>query len=262
MLRNIPAIILALIWAVGAAHAQTWPSKPVRVIVPITPGSAIDIVARATAQQLATELGQPFVVENRPGAGTTIGISAVARAQPDGYTILFASTAFTTTPTTVADIPYDAERDLIPIAALTNTPMVMATHHGEFKTLADMVTAAKTGKITVNYATNGYGSASHFATERFRLAAGAFKAQPVMFRGTPEAITELIAGRITFYFTPMTTVKSLVADKKLDALAVASRRRSIALPDVPTMIESGYPNSDFDFLGRPVRAGEHAAGNR
>ena len=99
----------------------------------------------------------------------------------------------------------------------------------------------------MNYATNGYGSASHFTTERFRLAAGAFAAQPVTFRGTPEAITEVMADRITFYFSPMTTVQSLVTEKKLDALAVTSRKRSPALPDVPTTIEAGYPNSDFDF---------------
>jgi tripartite-type tricarboxylate transporter receptor subunit TctC len=246
MTRLFLTATLALACA-GSGHAQTWPSKPVRVVVPITAGSAIDIVARATAQHLAKELGQPFVIENRPGAGTTIGIASVASAPPDGYTILFASTALTTTPTTVANIPYDVARDLIPIAPLTNTPLVMATHHGKFKTLADLVTAARDGRLAVNYATNGYGSASHFTTERFRLAAGAFPAQPVTFRGTPEALTEIMGDRITFYFTPMTTVQSLVTEKKLDGLAVTSRKRSAALPDVPTTIEAGYPNSDFDF---------------
>jgi tripartite-type tricarboxylate transporter receptor subunit TctC len=215
--------------------------------VPITAGSAIDIVARATAQHLAEALGQPFVVENRPGAGTTIGIAAAASAAPDGYTVLFASTALTTTPTTVANLTYDVARDLTPVAPLTNTPLVMATHYGKFKNLADLVAQAKDGRITVNYATNGYGSASHFTTERFRLAAGAFPAQPVTFRGTPEAITEIIGDRITFYFTPMTTVQSLVSEKKLDALATTGRKRSLALPNVPTTIEAGYPNSDFDF---------------
>jgi tripartite-type tricarboxylate transporter receptor subunit TctC len=237
----------ALAAMAGAAHAETWPSKPVRVVVPITAGSAIDIVARATAQRLTEALGQPFVVENKPGAGTTIGIGSVASATPDGYTILFASTALTTTPSTVATINYDVIRDLIPIAPLTNTPLVMATTHDKFKALADMVNAAKDGKITVNYATNGYGSASHFTTERFRLAAGSFPAQPVTFRGTPEALTEIMADRITFYFTPMTTVQSLVTEHKLDALATTGRKRSLALPDVPTTIEAGYPASDFDF---------------
>lgn len=246
MTRLPVATMLALICSYGANAAETWPSKPVRVIVPITAGSAIDIVARATSQQLATALGQPFVVENRPGAGTTIGIAATASAMPDGYTVLFASTALTTTPTTVANIPYDVMRDLIPVAPLTNTPLVMVSTHDKYKNLRDLVAAAKAGKGAMNYATNGYGSASHFTTERFRLAAG-FEAQPVTFRGTPEAITEIIADRIAFYFSPMTTVRSLIAEHKIDAMAVTSRKRSLALPEVPTTIEAGYPNSDFDF---------------
>lgn len=246
MARRLLATIVTLTCMAGAGHAQSWPSKPVRVIVPITAGSAIDIVARATAHHLSKEFGQPFVVENRPGAGTTIGIAAAASAPPDGYTILFASTALTTTLTTVANLPYDVMRDLIPITPLTNTPLVLVTTHAKYKALADMVAAAKAGKGSMNYATNGYGSASHFTTERFRLAAG-FEAQPVTFRGTPEAITEILANRIAFYFTPMTTVQSLVTEGKLDAMAVTSRKRSISLPNVPTTIEAGYPNSDFDF---------------
>ena len=217
-----------------------------RVIVPITAGSAIDIVARAMSQELSKEFGQPFVVENRPGAGTTIGAAAVASAAPDGYTILFASAALTTTPTTVANIPYDVARDLVAIAPVTNTPLVMVTTPGKYKVLSDLVAAAKAGKGSMNYATNGYGSASHFTTERLRLAAG-FEAQPVTFRGTPEAITEVMTDRIGFYFSPMTAARSLVTEGKIGALAVTSRKRSAALPDVPTTIEAGYPDFDFDF---------------
>jgi tripartite-type tricarboxylate transporter receptor subunit TctC len=246
MTRRFLAAMVALTCMAGAGHAQTWPSKPVRVIVPITAGSAIDIIARATTQHLSKEFGQPFVIENRPGAGTTIGIAATAAAAPDGYTLLFASTALTTTPTTVANIPYDVMRDLIPIAPLTNTPLVLVATHAKYKTLADMVAAAKAGKGSMNYATNGYGSASHFTTERFRLAAG-FQAQPVTFRGTPEAITEVMSDRMGFYFSPMTAAQSLVRDGRIDALAVTSRKRSVTLPNVPTTIEAGYPNSDFDF---------------
>jgi tripartite-type tricarboxylate transporter receptor subunit TctC len=230
----------------GAAHAQSWPSKPVRVIVPITAGSAIDIVARATAQRLADEFGQPFVVENRPGAGTTIGIATTAAAAPDGYTILFASSALTTTPTTVANIPYDVMRDLVSIAPITNTPLVMVTTHGKYRSLSDFVAKAKSAKGAINYATNGYGSASHFVTERLRLAAG-FDAQPVTFRGTPEAITEVMTGRIDFYFSPMTAAQSQVTAQTIDALGVTGRKRAMALPKVPTTTEAGYPNSDFDF---------------
>jgi len=230
----------------SGSRADTWPSKPVRVIVPITAGSAIDIVARATAQELAKVLGQPFVVENRPGAGTTIGAAAVASAAPDGYTVLFASAALTTTPTTVANIPYNVDRDLVAVAPITNTPLVLVSPPGKYKTLSDLVAATKAGNGSMNYATNGYGSASHFTTERLRLAAG-FTAQPVTFRGTPEAITEVMTDRIGFYFSPMTAARSLVLEKRIDALAVTSRKRSLALPDVPTTTEAGYQNSDFDF---------------
>ena len=240
------AAIAALTCVASVAQGETWPSKPVRVIVPITAGSAIDIVARATAQQLSKALGQPFVVENRPGAGTTIGAAAVANAAPDGYTVLFASAALTTTPTTVANIPYNVDRDLVAVAPITNTPLVLVTTHGKYKTLSDLVAAAKANNGSMNYATNGYGSASHFTTERLRLAAG-FDAQPVTFRGTPEAITEVMTDRIGFYFSPMTAARSLVNEQRIDALAVTSRKRSLALPDVPTTTEAGYQNSDFDF---------------
>lgn len=246
MIRAFWGAAVIVIAALGGAQAQSWPSKPVRVIVPITAGSAIDIVARAVSQHLAKELGQPFVVENRPGAGTTVGAAAVASAAPDGYTILFASTALTTTPTTVANIPYDVARDLVAVAPVTNTPLIMVTTKGKYKNLAEFVAAAKAAKGSLNYATNGYGSASHFTTERVRLAAG-FEAQPVTFRGTPEAITEVMTDRIAFYFSPLTTVQSLVTEGRLDALATTSRKRASALPNVPTTTEAGYPNSDFDF---------------
>lgn len=240
------AVALALVLFSETAMAQSWPSKPVRVIVPITAGSAIDIVARATAQELSAKFGQPFIVENRPGAGTTIGIAATAAAQPDGYTILFASAALTTTPSTVANITYNVMNDLVAIAPITNTPLVMVTHQGKYPNLAALVAETKAEKGKMNYATNGYGSASHFTTERLRVVAG-FEAQPVTYRGTPEAITEVMADRVGFYFSPMTAAQGLVQSHKIDALAVTSRKRSAALPDVPTTVEAGYPDSDFDF---------------
>lgn len=246
MFKRIFAAILALSCMVELGRAESWPSKPVRVIVPITAGSAIDIVARAMSQELSKQFGQPFIVENRPGAGTTLGAATVASAPPDGYTILFASAALTTTPTTVANIPYDVGRDFVAIAPVTNTPLVLVTTPGKYKALSELVASAKVAKGSMNYATNGYGSASHFTTERFRLAAG-FEAQPVTFRGTPEAITEVMTDRLGFYFSPMTAARSLVTEGKIGALAVTGRTRSAALPNVPTTIEAGYANSDFDF---------------
>jgi tripartite-type tricarboxylate transporter receptor subunit TctC len=218
----------------------------VRVVVPITAGSAIDIVARAMSQRLSKELGQTFIVENRPGAGTTLGAAMVASAPADGYTLLFASTALTTTPTTIANLPYDVARDFVAVAPVTNTPLIVVTPHGKYKTIADMVASAKRSDSPLTYGTNGYGSASHFTSERFRLAAG-FEGQAVPFRGTPEVITEVMTDRLGFYFCPLTASQALIADKKLDALATTSRKRSSSLPNVPTTLEAGYPNSDFDF---------------
>jgi tripartite-type tricarboxylate transporter receptor subunit TctC len=237
---------MMLAGTVGLAHAQSWPSKPVRIVVPITAGSAIDIVARAVSQRLSNTFGQSFVVENRPGAGTTLGAAAVANAAPDGHTLLFASTALTTTPSTVAGLSYDVARDLVAVAPITNTPLIMVTTRGKYKNLADLVTRAKADKIPLNYGTNGYGSASHFTSERFRLAAG-FEGQPIPFRGTPEAITEVLTDRLGFYFSPLTAAQSLVTEKQVDALATTSRKRSSMLPNVPTTVEAGYPDSDFDF---------------
>jgi tripartite-type tricarboxylate transporter receptor subunit TctC len=246
MTRRCLTALLLLTCLLGSARADTWPSRPVRVIVPIAAGSAIDIVARAVSQQLAKEFGQPFVVENRPGAGTTTGAAAAASSAPDGYTILFHSVALTTTPTTVANIAYDVARDFTAIAAVTNTPLILVTPPGKYKSVADLVAAAKAGKGAMNYATLGYGAATHFTTERFRLAAG-FEAQAIPFRGTVEALTEVLADRIAFLFAPLTTARPLVQEGKLDALATTSRRRASTLPDVPTTIEAGYPDSDFDF---------------
>jgi tripartite-type tricarboxylate transporter receptor subunit TctC len=241
-------MLSVVIWTSGA-WAETsaeWPSRAVRAIVPIAAGSGIDIVARAVSQQLAKQLGRPFVVENRPGGATTTGAAAVASAAPDGYTILFHSVALTVTPSTMANLPYDVARDLAGVMPITNTPLLLVSPPGRFKSVADLVAKAKAEKGAMNYATPGYGAAAHFTTERFRLSAG-FEAQQIPFRGTVEALTEVVAGRVAFYFAPLTTVQSLIQEGRLDALATTSRKRVSALPNVPTTTEAGYPDSDFDF---------------
>lgn len=241
-------MLSVLIWAGGAwgGTPAEWPSRAVRAIVPIAAGSGIDIVARAISQQLAKQLGRPFVVENRPGGATTTGAAAVASAAPDGYTILFHSVALTVTPSTMANLPYDVARDLAGVMPITNTPLLLVSPPGRFKSVADLVVKAKAEKGAMNYATPGYGAAAHFTTERFRLSAG-FEAQQIPFRGTVEALTEVVAGRVAFYFAPLTTVQSLIQEGRLDALATTSRKRVSALPNVPTTTEAGYPDSDFDF---------------
>jgi tripartite-type tricarboxylate transporter receptor subunit TctC len=249
MIRLGLMLLSALLYAIGSASAESpaeWPSRQVRAIVPIAAGSGIDIVARTVSQQLAKQLGRPFVIENRPGGATTTGAAAVAGAAPDGYTILFHSVAFTVTPSTVANLPYEVARDFAGVMPITNTPLLLVSPPGRFKSVGDLVARAKADKGAMNYATPGYGAAAHFTSERFRLAAG-FEAQQIPFRGTVEAVTEVVAGRVAFYFAPLTTVQSLIQEGRLDALATTSRKRISALPNVPTTIEAGYPDSDFDF---------------
>ncbi|MGA7485509.1 MAG: tripartite tricarboxylate transporter substrate-binding protein [Xanthobacteraceae bacterium] len=245
-LTGLSVLLCASAGALAQSPADSWPSRTVRVIVPIAAGSGIDIVARAVSQQLAKQLGRPFVIENRPGAATTTGAAAVAGAAPDGYTILFHSVALTVTPSTMANLPYEVTRDLAGIMPITNTPLLLVTPPGKFKSVGDLVAEAKAENGTMNYATPGYGAAAHFTTERFRLSAG-FEAQQIPFRGTVEAVTEVVAGRVAFYFAPLTTVQSLNQEGRLDALATTSKKRVSTLPNVPTTIEAGYPDSDFDF---------------
>jgi len=231
----------------GEALAQAWPSKRVQVIVPFTAGSATDIMARTVAQRLSEQLGQPFVVENRPGAGGTIGVGAVARAEPDGHTILVHSSSYTITPTTYPNTPYDTVRDLVGITPLALLPQVLVISPDKgIKTVQDLVRAAKAKPGAMNYASAGVGTATQLNAERFRLGAG-IEVVHVPFKGTPEALTEVIAGRVDYYFCPVNAVLPLIEGKQLLALGMGSSKRSAALPDVATTLEAGIPNSDYNF---------------
>ena len=231
-------------WA--QAPAPTWPSKPIRVIVPLTPGSASDVMARIVTEQLSTQLGQPIIVENRPGAGNTIGMGAVARAEPDGYTLLVNSSTHTVTPATRSNLGFEMT-DLAAIIPLGNMPVVMVFNPSKgYKKLGDFVAYAKANPDKINYASAGAGNSSHLNGERFRLAAG-FEAVHLPFKGAPEATTEVIAGRADFYFSPLENALSLIKEGTVQALAVSGSSRAAALPDVPTTVEAGYPNSEYNF---------------
>ena len=237
----------ALAQSPSQTQAQTWPTKRVTVIVPFTAGSATDIMARTVAQRLSEQLGQPFVVENRPGAGGTIGVATVARSEPDGHTILVHSSSYTITPTTYPNTPYDTARDLVgitPLALLPNV-LVIAPEKG-IKTVPDLVKAAKAKPGAMNYASAGVGTATQLNAERFRMGAG-IEVVHVPFKGTPEALTEVLSGRVDYYFCPVNAVLPLVESKKLLALAMGSSKRSAALPNVPTTVEAGVANSDYNF---------------
>jgi len=251
MWRCVVSILAAVfLISIGAlsppAFAQSWPTKPLRVVVPVTAGSAIDIIARTVSDQLATRLGQPVVVENRTGAGGSIGAASVAKADPDGYTILVHSSAHVIAPSTFPNLPYDPARDFSGVMPLANVPLVLIVAPEKYKTIGDLVAYAKAKPGGINYATVGAGAAAHLTAERFRLSAG-FTAQQIPFRGAPEAITEVMAGRVDFFFSPTLPTLPLLRDGKIAALAVSSSRRASALPDVPTTVEAGYADSDYNF---------------
>ena len=236
---------IALCAVQGLVWAQSWPSKPVRVFVPLTGGSNADILARMVAGRLAAQLGQPFIVENRPGAAGTIGVGFVAKAEPDGYTLLVHTSSFTVTPATHPNVPYDTARDFAGITPLGTVPlvMIMAPSKG-MRTVQEVVKAAKAKPGSINYASAG--SAGQLNSERFRISAG-FEGTHIPFKGTPEAVTEVLTGRVDYYFCPISPVLSHIKEGKLLALAVGSSTRSSALPHVPTTIEAGFPNSDYNF---------------
>jgi tripartite-type tricarboxylate transporter receptor subunit TctC len=240
-------LAIAACIAHGEAQAQSWPTKRVTVIVPFTAGSATDIMARTVALRLQEQLGQPFIVENRPGAGGTIGMTAVARAEADGHTILVHSSSYTITPTTYPNTQYDTVRDLTGITPLALLPQVLVISPDKnLKTVSDLVKAAKAKPGAMNYASAGVGTATQLNAERFRMGAG-IEVVHVPFKGTPEALTEVIAGRVDYYFCPVNAVLPLIAGKKLLALAMGSTKRSLALPDVATTLEAGIANSDYNF---------------
>jgi tripartite-type tricarboxylate transporter receptor subunit TctC len=198
-------------------------------------------------EQMSAQLGQSIVVENRGGAGGTIGSTAVAKAEPDGYTILVHSSAHTITPSIYPKLSYDVTRDFVTVGAIGSVPnvMIIAPSKG-FKTVQDYVAWAKANPNAANFATVGVGSAVHLSAERFRLSAG-YDAVHVPYKGGAEALTEIIAGRIDYYFCPIATALPHIREGRLLGLAVSSPKRASALPDIPTTLEAGYPDSDYTF---------------
>ena len=228
------------------SQAAPWPSRPVKAIVPFAPGAATDIVARQVLEQLSRQLGQPIIIENKPGAGGTIGTSSVAHAEPDGYTILVHSNSYTVTPATYRNLNYDAAKDIVGVIPLASVPMVLVTSPAKgIRTLSDLVKSAKAKPDSVNFASAGTGGATHLGAERLRMAGG-FTMTHVPYKSSGEALTEVIAGRVDYYFSPIGLALQFIKADKLVALGVSSTRRSSALPDVPTTLEAGLPNSSYD----------------
>ena len=234
--------------AFAPALAQDWPAKqPVRVIVTLSAGSATDVLARIAFEQVGRQVGQSFVIVNRPGAGQRIGAQEAARAEPDGYTLLVNSSTHTLFPSMFANLQFDVEKDFAGLAPLASIPTVMVVPPDRgWSTMREFVAAAKAKPGSINYGSGGIGNSTHLAAERVRMAAG-FEAVHVPFPGAPEAIREVVAGRVDFYFSPVPPALSLIREGKLKALAVASSQRSSVLTDVPTTVEAGYPESGYEF---------------
>ena len=229
----------------GAFAQGAWPTKPIRAICPFQAGSTVDVLGRMITDPLSQALGQSVVVENRGGAGGSIGSAAVAQSDPDGYTMLINAAAHTAAPAAYPNISYDPAKDFAGIAMIGVVPnvIVIAPSKG-IKTLKELVEHAKHGKMS--FASAGVGSATHWGAERFRLSAG-FEAQHVPFRGGPAALTEVMTGRVDWMTIGTGSGLPLIKDGKLIALAVTTQKRSAALPDVPTTLELGYKDSVYTF---------------
>jgi tripartite-type tricarboxylate transporter receptor subunit TctC len=247
-IRTLSAVIAIALAAGAPALAQEWPSRPILVVSPYSAGNATDIVGRIVLDQVAQQIGQPFVIENRAGGGGVIGVASVVRADPDGNTLLLSSSSMCSAVILHKSLPYDALRDLAPVAMIGAQPNVLVVSPAKgFKTVADLVAAAKANPGKMNFASAGIGSASHISGERFRLAAG-LNVQHIPFRGA-EGLNEVLAGRIDFYFVPLAPAVGLVTQGKVVPLAVSTLKRSPLLPDVPTIAEAGYPDAEYMFWG-------------
>ena len=239
------AFLIVIALAALDASAQGWPVKPIHAVVPVGAGSSTDIVHRVVLEQLSVQLGQPVLVENRVGAGGTVGSAAVAKSAPDGYTLLAHGSAHTIAPALYKDLPYDPARDFAAVAPVGISPSVLVVPpaRGE-KTAADLVAAAKGRPNALNFSSVGIGSATHLSAERFVSSAG-LQVVHIPFKGGAEAMTEVIAGRVDFFFGPVALVLPHIRDGKLAALAVNTDKRSPALPEVPTLREAGFPDAEY-----------------
>lgn len=234
--------------ALARAETMPWPEqKNITFVVPFSAGSGTDIVARVVAAQLAEGLGQPIVIENRPGAGGMIGAASVAKALPDGYTFLVHSSGHVVHPAVYPDIAYDTLADFTGITRLATLPNVMvAAPDKAYQNVADLVKHAQANPGALSYASAGTGSATHLNAEKFRIAA-AIDALHIPFRGTPPALTETIAGRVDWFFSPLVSALPMIQGGQLQALAIGTTTRSPVLPNVPSISDVGLPGAAYTF---------------
>ena len=239
---SVPAILIAV---TASANAQQYPTRAIRVISPYPAGSASDTVTRVVMDQVSQLIGQPVVIEMRPGAGGSIGFGSVAKSDPDGYTLVTSSSSMATESILHKTLPYDPVRDFVPVVLIGTSPnLLVASAQSGFKTAADLVAAAKAKPGTLTFASAGIGSSSHMAAERFRLAAN-IDVRHVPFR--EGGLMQVMGGNVDFYFIPLAAAASALGSDKLVLLAVSSPTRAALLPNVPSVVELGYPDAVFRF---------------
>lgn len=242
--RNVmqAAGALWLATAGGGAMAQSdYPMRPIKVVVPYSAGGNTDTITRSVMRELATRIGQPVVIENKPGANSILGTDLVAKAAPDGYTLLVTIGAYANNQSLYKSLPY-APTDLVPVSHLTRTSLVLVCSDPQIRTVADLVRKANQPGATVTFASSGVGSAAHLLGERLVRGAGLRSAQHVPYKGTNDAMGDLLGGRVSFMFDAVSAMGPHIRQGKLNALAVTGARRSPLLPDVPSILELGYPN--------------------
>jgi tripartite-type tricarboxylate transporter receptor subunit TctC len=250
-LRSRCGAVAAAVFVVSnlPAVALDWPNRSMLAVSAVSAGNAGDIVARIVLEQVSKQVGQSFVIENRAGGGGTIGSASVAKAEPDGYTLLLITSSQGSYVVLHRTLPYDPLRDLVPVALFGIQPSVLVAAPSKgWTSVADLVAAAKARPGTLNFASAGVGSASHWAAERLRLAAG-IDVQHIPFRGPVEAFTEVMTGRVDFYYLPIAPALPNIRDGKVVALAVSTPKRAPALPNVATVGEAGYPEAQYLFWG-------------
>ncbi len=232
----------------GITAAQSaYPNQAIRFVVPFTPGSTSDVIARAVTERLEKAFKQPCIVDNRPGAGGTLGASAVAAAPADGYTVLIHSAGHVANAALYPKLKYDTLADFTPVTMMASMPNVLVVAPGKgYTSVRDLVQKAKASPGQIMYGSAGNGSGSHIAAEKFRLAAGLPPAH-VPYRGAPEALNDVMGGRIDWFMSPIAVASALIAGGKLIPLAVGTTKRAAQLPNVPTTVESGYDGSDYLF---------------
>ena len=248
------ALRIVLVVAAASANAQQYPNRPIRMISPYPAGSASDTVTRVVLDQVSQLIGQPMVIELKPGAGGATGFASVARSDPDGYTLVTSSSSMATETVLHSKLPYDPIKDFVHVVLLGTSPNILvASAKSGFKSVQDLVKAAKEKPGTLTFASAGIGSSSHMAAERFRLAAK-IDVRHVPFK--EGGLVQVMAGNIDFYFIPLAAAASAIGSDKLTILAVSSPKRVPVLPNVPSIVEAGYPDAVFRFwngISAPVK---------